>query len=69
MAENTVNQFMRSDEDMKKWYEVYYNTISNFYEAKPELICPNPEKLIDMLEDLEDQIEKVFHICYFYSIS
>merc|ERR1711974_17075 len=44
---------------MGKWYEAYYNAISDFYQAKPELICPDPEKLIDMLEDLEDQIEKI----------
>ena len=43
---------------MKKWYEEYYNAISDFYQAKPELICPcpDPEKLIDILED---KIEKV----------
>ena len=58
-ADNATNQFIRSDEDMKKWYEAYYNAISEFYQAKPELICPDPEKLIDMLEDLENQVEKV----------
>ena len=59
MADNATNQFIRSDEDMRKWYEAYYNAIQDFYQAKPELICPDPEKLIDMLEDLEDQIKKV----------
>ena len=68
MADNTANQFQRSDEDMKKWYEAYYNTVNNFYEAKPALICPDPEKLIDILEDLEDQIEKVAFVSCSHSI-
>ena len=59
IADNATNQFMRSDEDMKKWYKTYYEAVNKFYKAKPELICPGPEELIDMLEDLEDQIEKV----------
>ena len=57
---------MRSDEDMKKWYKTYYEAMSKFYKAKPELICPGPEELIDMLEDLEDQIEKV--VVWFFEI-
>ena len=68
MADNATNQFIRSDEDMKKWYEAYYNAISDFYQAKPELICPDPEKLKDMLEDLEDQIKKVAFVCCCYII-
>ena len=57
---------MRSDEDMKKWYKTYYEAMKKFYKAKPELICPGPEELIDMLEDLEDQIEKV--VVWFFAI-
>ena len=58
-ADNATNQFIKSDEDMKKWYKTYYETINKFYKLKPELICPGPEKLIDMIEDLKDQVEKV----------
>ena len=67
-ADNATNQFIRSNEDMKQWYEAYYNAISDFYQAKPELICPDPEKLIDTLEDLEDQIKKVAFVCCCYVI-
>merc|ERR1711974_90218 len=58
-ADNATSQLIKSDEDMKKWYQTYYETIDKFYKLKPELICPGPEKLIDMIEDLEDQVEKI----------
>ena len=59
VAGNATSQLIKSDEDMKKWYKTYYETIDKFYKAKPELICPGPEKLINMIEDLKDQVEKV----------
>ena len=66
VAVNATSQLIKSDEDMKKWYKTYYETINKFYKAKPELICPDPEKLTDMLEDLEDQIEKVSQIIFLH---
>ena len=58
-VDSATSQFQRSDEDMQEWYKSYYETIDKFYEQKPDLICPNPDELIDILDDLEKQIEKV----------
>ena len=56
---NATSQFQKSDEDMKEWYKSYYETISKFYDQRLELICQNPEELTDILEDLENQIQRV----------
>ena len=56
---NATSQFQKSDEDMQEWYKSYYEAISKFYDQRLELICPNPEELTDILEDLENQIQKV----------
>ena len=58
-VDSATSQFQRSDEDMQEWYKSYYETIDKFYEQKPDLICSNPDELIDILDDLEKQIEKV----------
>ena len=56
---SATSQFQKSDEDMQGWYKSYYETINKFYDQRPDLICPNPDELIDILDDLEKQIEKV----------
>ena len=58
-VDSATSQFQRSDEDMQEWYKSYYETIDKFYEQKPDLICPNPDELIDILDDLEKQIKRV----------
>ena len=54
-----TSQFQKSDEDMQEWYKSYYEAINKFYDQRLELICQNPEELTDILEDLENQIQKV----------
>ena len=56
---NATSQFQKSDEDMQEWYKSYYEAINKFYDQRLELICQNPEELTDILEDLENQIQKV----------
>ena len=58
-VDSATSQFQKSDEDLQEWYKSYYETINKFYDQRPDLICPDPEKLINILEDLENQIKKV----------
>ena len=60
-AANTTDDLQKAHEDLARWYSIFYNTLSTFYDAKPELICPHPEKLIKMLDDLNNQLQKVCH--------
>ena len=58
-ADRATSQFHKSDEDIQEWYKSYYETINKFKDQMPDLVCSNPEKLTDILEDLEKQIQKV----------
>ena len=58
-VDSATSQFQKSDEDMQEWYKSYYEAINKFYDQRLELICQNPEELTDILEDLENQIQKV----------
>ena len=66
-VDSASTQFQRSDEDMQEWYKSYYKTIDKFYDQRPDLICPNPDELIDILDDLKKQIEKVIRETPFQS--
>ena len=64
-AANATDKFQIANADMKRWYKTYYDTIKEFHEKKPKHICPNPSKLIDLLDKLESQIGKVCQSSYF----
>ena len=60
-AAYTTDDLQKAHEDLARWYSTFYNTLSTFYDGKPELICPHPETLIKMLDDLNNQLQKVCH--------
>ena len=46
---------------MDNWHSQYYKILQKFMDKTPQHICPNPDKLIDILDDCKDKIEKVLY--------
>ena len=56
-AANATGKFQIANADTKRWYKTFYN--KEFHEKKPKHICHDPSKLINLLDELENQIGKV----------
>ena len=68
-AANATGKFKIANADMKRWYKTYYDTIKEFHDKKPKHICHDPSKLINLLDELENQIGKVvFQVIAYYNL-
>ena len=54
-----TDRVLTAQKDMDNWHSQYYKILQKFMDKTPQHICPNPDKLIDILDDCKDKIEKV----------
>jgi len=58
-VDQATDRVLTAQKDMDNWHSQYYKILQKFVDKTPQHICPNPDKLIDILDDCKDKIEKI----------